>query len=130
MILHFLFIYFFVSVFLVNFFSKCSLKSISKLSLNLVESLRTQSTWLLLLSLWLLSTWFGTFILCGMLSLSTKFPFFHSYPELSLLKQQKVMQSWSLSYLRPLRMLFRTIKLLTLLVFFTQVINDLIHIER
>ncbi|KAG4938968.1 hypothetical protein JHK84_045168 [Glycine max] len=97
------------------------------LGILISEKLRHPSTWLLLLSLWLLSTWFGTFILCGMLSLSTKFPFFHSYPELSLLKQQKVMQSWSLSYLRPLRMLFRTIKLLTLLVFFTQSRNHHHH---
>ncbi|TKY58441.1 Long-chain-alcohol oxidase FAO4A [Spatholobus suberectus] len=84
------------------------------------EKLKHPSTWLLLLTLWLLSTWFGTFILCGMASLSTKFPFFHSYPDLSLHKRQKVMQSWSLSYFRLLRMFFRTIKLLTLLVFFTQ----------
>ncbi|KAL5172180.1 Long-chain-alcohol oxidase FAO4A [Glycine soja] len=90
------------------------------LGILISEKLKHPSTWLLLLTLWLLSTWFGTFILCGTLSLSTKFPFFHSYPELSLLKRQKVMQSWSLSYLRPLRMFFRTIKLLTLLVFFTQ----------
>ncbi|CAJ1942007.1 unnamed protein product [Sphenostylis stenocarpa] len=84
------------------------------------EKLKHPSTWLLQLTLWLLSTWFGTLILCGMASLSTSFPFFHSYPEMSLFKRQRVMQNWSLSYLRPLRMFFRTIKLLTLLVFFTQ----------
>nr|XP_007156339.1 hypothetical protein PHAVU_003G278200g [Phaseolus vulgaris]ESW28333.1 hypothetical protein PHAVU_003G278200g [Phaseolus vulgaris] len=85
------------------------------------EKVKHPSTWLLLLTLWLLSTWFGTLILCGMASVSSRFPFFHSYPEMSLLKRQRVMQSWSLSYLRPLRMFFRTIKLLTLLTFFTQV---------
>ncbi|KAK7386852.1 hypothetical protein VNO78_27190 [Psophocarpus tetragonolobus] len=90
------------------------------LGILISEKLKHSSTWLLLLSLWLLSTWFGTFILCGMACFTTKFPFFHSFSELSLLKRQKVMLSWSQSFLRPLRMLFRTIKLLTLLVFFTQ----------
>ncbi|KAK7360519.1 hypothetical protein VNO77_02521 [Canavalia gladiata] len=90
------------------------------LGILITKKLKHPSTWLLLVTLWLLSTWFGTFILCGMASLSTKFPFFHSYPQLSLLKRQRIMQSWSLSYFRLLRMFFRTIKLLTLLVFFTQ----------
>ncbi|XP_020207581.1 long-chain-alcohol oxidase FAO4A [Cajanus cajan] len=90
------------------------------LGILISEKMKHPRTWLLLLTLWLLSTWFGTFILCGMASLSTKFPFFQSFPDMSLQKRQKVMQSWSLSYFRLLRMLFRTIKLLTLLVFFTQ----------
>ncbi|QCD81828.1 choline dehydrogenase [Vigna unguiculata] len=91
------------------------------LGIVISEKLKHPNTWQLLLTLWLLSTWFGTFILCGMASVSWRFPFFHIYPEMSLLKRQKVMQSWSLSYLRPLKMFFRTIKLLTLLLFFTQV---------
>ncbi|WJX88250.1 Long-chain-alcohol oxidase fao4a, variant 2 [Trifolium repens] len=89
---------------------------------NLVsEKLNHPSTKLFTLTLWLLSTWFGTLILCGIASLSTKFPFFLSFPELSSEKRQKIIQSWSTSCLRLLKMLFRTIKLLTLLVFFTQV---------
>lgn len=85
------------------------------------EKLEHPSTWLLMLSLWLLSTWFGTLILCGAACLSTKFPFFHSYPQLSPEKREKILQGWSQSYFGLLRMLFRTIKLLTLFVFFTQV---------
>lgn len=92
-----------------------------QLGILISEKLKHPSTWLFLLTLWLLSTWFGTFILCGMASLSMKFPFFHSYPDLSPEKRQKILKSWSLSYFRLLRMFFRTIKLLTLLSFFTQV---------
>ncbi|CAJ2636013.1 unnamed protein product [Trifolium pratense] len=88
---------------------------------NLVsEKLNHPSTKLFTLTLWLLSTWFGTLILCGTACLSKKSPFFLSFPELSSEKRQKIMQSWSVSYFRLLKMLFRTIKLLTLLVFFTQ----------
>ncbi|XP_061363289.1 long-chain-alcohol oxidase FAO4A-like [Gastrolobium bilobum] len=91
-----------------------------RLGIMISEKLKHPSKWLLLLTLWLLSTWFGTFILCGMPSLSTKFPFFHSYSDMSMQKRQQVLQSWSLSYFRLLRKFFRTIKLLTLFVFFTQ----------
>lgn len=79
-------------------------------------------TWLLKFVLWLLSTLVGTIILCGMDCFSTKFPFIHTFPNLPLHKRQRIMQSWSLSFFRHLRMFFKTIKLLTLLVFFTQVI--------
>ncbi|KAK7309458.1 hypothetical protein RJT34_06206 [Clitoria ternatea] len=82
--------------------------------------LKHPMTGILKLVLWLLSTWFGTLILCGVGCLSTKFPFIHSYPNLSLDKRQQIMRSWSLNYIPHLRMLFRAIKLLTLLVFFTQ----------
>ncbi|KAI4314603.1 hypothetical protein L6164_027492 [Bauhinia variegata] len=85
------------------------------------EKLEHPNTWLLRLSLWLLATWFGTLIMGGMASLTTKFPFFESYPNLPQHKRQQILQAWSLSYFRHLRMFFKTIKLLTLLVFFTQV---------
>ncbi|KAK7250710.1 hypothetical protein RIF29_33317 [Crotalaria pallida] len=91
-----------------------------RLGILISEKLQHPSTWLFRMTLWLLSTWLGTFILCGMASLSTKFPFFHSFPHLSLHKRQQVMQSWSLSYFTLLKMFFRSAKLLTLLVFFTQ----------
>ncbi|KAL3000185.1 hypothetical protein AAZX31_09G199300 [Glycine max] len=85
------------------------------------ERLKHPLTGLLKFVLWLLSTWYGTLIFCGIGCLSTQFPFIHTYPHLSLQKRQKIMRSWSLSYLRHFRMLFRTIKLLTLLIFFTQI---------
>ncbi|KAK7407002.1 hypothetical protein VNO78_08641 [Psophocarpus tetragonolobus] len=85
------------------------------------ERLKHPMTGLLKLVLWLLSTWFGTLIFCGVQCLSTKFPFIHTYPELPIQKRQEIMLSWSLSYISHFRMLFRTIKLLTLLIFFTQI---------
>ncbi|CAL0313069.1 unnamed protein product [Lupinus luteus] len=84
------------------------------------EKLQHPNTWLLKLTLWLLSTWFGTLILCGISSFSLNFPFFHSFSQLSLQKRQQIMLSWSLSYFNLLRMFFRSVKLLTLLIFFTQ----------
>ncbi|RDX72990.1 Long-chain-alcohol oxidase FAO4A, partial [Mucuna pruriens] len=84
------------------------------------EKLKHPMTGLLKLVLWLLSTWFGTLIFCGVACLSTRFPFIHSYPELSMDKRQEIMRSWSLSYIRHYKMLFRTVKLLTLLIFFSQ----------
>ncbi|XP_058777602.1 long-chain-alcohol oxidase FAO4A-like [Vicia villosa] len=84
------------------------------------EKLKHPMTWLMNMTLWLLSTWFGTIILCGMGCLSTKFPFIQAFPDLPLHKRQQILISWSHSFFRLLRMLFRSVKLLTLLVFFTQ----------
>ncbi|PRQ19259.1 putative long-chain-alcohol oxidase [Rosa chinensis] len=85
------------------------------------ERLEHPMKWLMRLSLWLLSTWIGTFILCGRGSLSTQFPYFRSFAQVSQQKREQIVVSWSLSYFHLLRMFFKTIKLLTLLVFFTQV---------
>ncbi|XP_062028706.1 long-chain-alcohol oxidase FAO4A-like [Rosa rugosa] len=85
------------------------------------ERLEHPMKWLMRLSLWLLSTWIGTFILCGRGSLSTQFPYFQSFAQVSQQKREQIVVSWSLSYFHLRRMFFKTIKLLTLLVFFTQV---------
>lgn len=88
------------------------------------ERLHHPMTGLLKLVLWLLSTWYGTLIFCGIFCLSFRFPFIHSFPELSLEKRQRIMQFWSLNnYIREFKMFFKTVKLLTLLVFFSQVLN-------
>jgi long-chain-alcohol oxidase len=87
------------------------------------EKLIHPMTWLLHLVLWFLSTWIGTIILCGMGCLSTKFPFIHTFPDLPLHKRQQILQTMSLSFFRLLRMFFKTIKILTLREFFTQVRN-------
>ncbi|XP_057448821.1 long-chain-alcohol oxidase FAO4A-like [Lotus japonicus] len=85
------------------------------------ERLHHPMTGLLKLVLWLLSTWYGTLIFCGIFCLSFQFPFIHSFPELSLEKRQRIMQFWSLNnYIREFKMFFKTVKLLTLLVFFSQ----------
>ncbi|XP_050215231.1 long-chain-alcohol oxidase FAO4A [Mercurialis annua] len=89
------------------------------------ERLKHPKKWLIRLGLWMLSTWIGTFILCGLLSISTHFPYFHTFSQLSQHQRQNILLSWSLSFFYPLRMLFKALKLLTLLVFFTQVDENL-----
>ncbi|KAH7514449.1 hypothetical protein FEM48_Zijuj11G0090800 [Ziziphus jujuba var. spinosa] len=83
--------------------------------------LKHPKQWLMRLTLWALSTWIGTFILCGNLSLSSRFPYFQSFPMVSQKKREEIALSWSLSYFYLLRMFFKSMKLLTLLVYFTQV---------
>ncbi|BBH02685.1 Long-chain fatty alcohol dehydrogenase family protein, partial [Prunus dulcis] len=85
------------------------------------ERMKHPKLWLMRLALWFLSTWIGSFILCGRASLSSQFPYFQSFPQMSQQKREEILLSWSLSYFYLLRMLFKTMKLLTLLVFFTQV---------
>ncbi|OAY29951.1 long-chain-alcohol oxidase FAO4A [Manihot esculenta] len=85
------------------------------------ERLKHPKKWLIELALWMLSTWIGTFILCGLSSISLHFPYFQTFSQLPLHKREQILHSWSLSFFYPLRMLFKAIKLLTLIVFFSQV---------
>lgn len=85
------------------------------------ERLKHPKKWLVRLGLWLLSTCFGSLILCGRYCFSSKFPYMHSFTQLPQKKREAVLVSWSLSYFYHLRMLYKAIKLLVLLVFFTQV---------
>ncbi|XP_010111511.2 long-chain-alcohol oxidase FAO4A [Morus notabilis] len=85
------------------------------------ERLKHPKKWLLKVALWALSTWFGTFVMCGIASVSTTFPYFHSFPNLSHQRRQEILNSWSQSYFFLLRLLYWSLKLLTFLVFFTQV---------
>lgn len=84
------------------------------------ERLEHPKLWMIRVVLWLLSTWFGTFIICGLASMSSHFPYFQSFPQVSPHKRHEIVLSWSLSYFSLIRMLFRSLKLVTLLVFFTQ----------
>ncbi|WCJ29007.1 Long-chain-alcohol oxidase FAO4A [Euphorbia peplus] len=77
--------------------------------------------WLMRLTLWVLSTWIGSLFLCGFASISPNFPYLLSFSQLSLHQRQKVLHNWSLSFVPILRMFFKSVKLLTLLVFFSQV---------
>lgn len=77
--------------------------------------------WLLRFALWLLSTWYGTFALCGRWSLSPEFPFFRSFAGVERGKREEILLAWSFSSIFLLRMLFRTFKYLIALVYFTQV---------
>lgn len=89
------------------------------------ERLKHPKLWMMRLALWFLSTWIGSFILCGRASLSSQFPYFQSFPQMSQQKREEILLSWSLSFFYLLRMLFKTMKLLTLLVFFTQVPSNI-----
>ncbi|XP_052210887.1 long-chain-alcohol oxidase FAO4A-like [Diospyros lotus] len=73
------------------------------------------------LAIWLLSTCFGTLILCGRKSLSSHFPYLQRFAKVRAEKREEIVKSWSLSFISHLRMLFFAFKILTLLVFFTQV---------
>ncbi|KAL3619114.1 hypothetical protein CASFOL_036684 [Castilleja foliolosa] len=75
------------------------------------------------LAIRMLSTWIGTFVLCGRKSLSPKFPYFQRFSKVSLEKREEILLSWSTSYFSLLRIFFTALKIFTLLVFFTQV-ND------
>lgn len=85
------------------------------------NKLKHPKLWLLRLTLWMLSTCIGTFILCGMRSLRSSFPYMQSFSQLSQQRREDIMRSWSLSYFSLIRMAFNTLKFLILLVFFTQV---------
>ncbi|XP_042520484.1 long-chain-alcohol oxidase FAO4A-like isoform X1 [Macadamia integrifolia] len=72
------------------------------------------------LSLLLLSTWLGTFILCGSASLSTQFPYVQRFSQISQKKREQILRSWSLSSLFFFRTLFKVFKFITFFIFFTQ----------
>ncbi|CAL1373806.1 unnamed protein product [Linum trigynum] len=85
------------------------------------ERLEHPKVWLIRLALWLLSTWIGTFIFCGRESICGRFPFFLSFSQIPLKKRERILVSWSQSYFFLLRMLFKSLKLIIPLVFFSQV---------
>ncbi|KAF2315919.1 hypothetical protein GH714_040714 [Hevea brasiliensis] len=76
---------------------------------------------LIRLALWMLSRRIGTFILCGLPSISIHFPYFQTFSQLPLHKREQILHSWSLSFFYLIRMAFKTIKLLALFFFFSQV---------
>ncbi|KAJ8555273.1 hypothetical protein K7X08_012769 [Anisodus acutangulus] len=73
------------------------------------------------LALSLLSTRIGTFIICGKASLSSQFPYMQSFSKISPNKREEIVKSWATSWFKLLRILFYGMKILVLLVFFTQV---------
>ncbi|KAM7274466.1 hypothetical protein ACFE04_016332 [Oxalis oulophora] len=85
------------------------------------ERLRHPKKWLLRATLWMLATRIGCVILCGSACVSTKFPYFHVFSELTQKKREEILHCWSLSYIPLLGMFFRAIKFISFLIFFTQV---------
>ncbi|KAK3435199.1 hypothetical protein EUGRSUZ_D02566 [Eucalyptus grandis] len=84
------------------------------------ERMKHPKLWLLPLTLWLLSTCIGTFILCGRKCFSSHFPYVQRFSEIPQRRREEIARRWFRSVFPVLRMFARTIKLLTFLVFFTQ----------
>ncbi|XP_068651484.1 long-chain-alcohol oxidase FAO4A-like [Aristolochia californica] len=68
---------------------------------------------LLRLALWLLSTWFGTLLMCGWASVSLRFPYLQSFSQLPLHRREQILLSWSCSSFVLYQMLFKCLKFLT-----------------
>ncbi|KAF8033450.1 hypothetical protein BT93_D2150 [Corymbia citriodora subsp. variegata] len=85
------------------------------------ERMKHPKLWLLRLTLWFLSTCIGTLILCGRKCLSSHFPYVQCFSEIPQQRREEIVRRWSRSVFPVLQMFTRTVKLLTFLVFFTQV---------
>uniref|UniRef100_A0A7N0V997 long-chain-alcohol oxidase n=1 Tax=Kalanchoe fedtschenkoi TaxID=63787 RepID=A0A7N0V997_KALFE len=106
-----------------RFFRSCASKAgtpqlIGGLISNGVEHPRT---WQLRVALWFLSTRIGSLALCGWRCLSPCFPFVWRFAELPIKTREEIVRSWQLSFISLLRLFFKSFKLMTMLVFFTQV---------
>ncbi|KAI3439742.1 Long-chain-alcohol oxidase [Psidium guajava] len=86
------------------------------------ERMKHPRLWMLRLTLWLLSTCVGTFIMCGRECFSSRhFPYVQKFSEIPQRRREEIVRRWSCSVFPQLRMFARAVKFLTLLVFFTQV---------
>ncbi|KAF1002761.1 hypothetical protein AG4045_001021 [Apium graveolens] len=64
----------------------------------------------------------GTFLLCGSLCIGDKVPYMKEFSRMSLEKRERVVQKWLRNrFLTPIRLGFIFIKLLCVLLFFSQV---------
>ncbi|KAM7485390.1 hypothetical protein LguiA_001399 [Lonicera macranthoides] len=69
-----------------------------------------------------LSSRLGTLLLCGSLCFGDKWPYINNFSRISLEKREKILQRWfKHRFLTPIRLAFVYIKLLCLLLFFSQV---------
>lgn len=76
--------------------------------------------------LWLLATRLGTFLLCGLLCFSEKWPFINNFSSMSLKKRERVMQWWLKNrFITPIRLAFAYLKVLCLFAYFTWVYFNL-----
>ncbi|KAJ4899891.1 Long-chain-alcohol oxidase FAO4A [Raphanus sativus] len=85
------------------------------------QRLHHPKKWILRVGLWSLSTWIGSLVLCGRRSFIGGFPYFRRFCRLPKKQREETLLNWASSYFLLLRMFFRSIKLITALVFFTQV---------
>lgn len=73
------------------------------------------------LFLWLLSTRIGTVLLGGRASMSSHFPYFHTFSCLPRGQQERVLRQWSLSALSSLRGVYKLFKMITMWAVYTKV---------
>ncbi|XP_068651483.1 long-chain-alcohol oxidase FAO4A-like [Aristolochia californica] len=83
--------------------------------------LQHTALWLLRVALWFLSTWYGTFFICGRASLSSHFPYFQKFSKVLPHKREEILLSLSFSSFYLYRMFFKALKYLAALLYFTQV---------
>lgn len=77
---------------------------------------------LLRLSLWLLSTWYGTLAICGRRSLSKSFPYVRKFSEVvEQDKREEILMALSCSSFYLYGMLYRCLKFLTMRLYFQRV---------
>ncbi|CDY66155.1 BnaA01g34940D [Brassica napus] len=85
------------------------------------ERLHHPKKWILRVGLWSLSTWIGSLVMCGRRSFTGEYPYFRRFCWLPETQREEILLIWASSYFILLRMFFRSIKLITAFVFFTQV---------
>ncbi|RCV42536.1 hypothetical protein SETIT_9G224400v2 [Setaria italica] len=72
--------------------------------------------------LWMLSTKVGTFVLCGWLCVSSRFPYVFKFADMPLERREEVLKWWSKTrWLFPLKVTFVLVKILSHYSFYTTI---------
>ncbi|XP_072962838.1 long-chain-alcohol oxidase FAO2-like [Typha angustifolia] len=85
----------------------------------MVKRFLREAVFIVRLALWLLSTRLGTLLLCGSVCLRHGFPFISKFSDMPVEKREEVLKRWNREKFFPLRMVFVTLKVLTLYVFYS-----------
>ncbi|KAJ6814123.1 long-chain-alcohol oxidase FAO4A-like [Iris pallida] len=86
-----------------------------------LAKLRHAMQGLLRLTLWMLSTWIGTFFVCGAMNVSSRFPYVHKFSDLDPERRERIVLWWANNPCYLYRELFRGVKSVVALTYFTQV---------
>jgi long-chain-alcohol oxidase len=77
---------------------------------------------LLRVVLWILSTKMGTFVLCGWLCVTGRFPYVCKFADMPLERREEVLKRWNKArWLFPLKATFVLVKILSHFAFYTVV---------